>query len=290
MIRAVILDVDGIIVGERIGYNSPDPHPDVVTRLRMIRTAGIPVVLCTGKPQYSVSSIIGGAALDNPHIAVSGSVITESAGTRIIKSWVMERGLVSDVTAVCLEHGVYTELYAADRYYIQSSQISETTRLHTHILKRPPETVKDLLAVARTADIIRVMPIADNGRETERVKELLEPFAGRVSTAWGLHPVANPRQFCGVTSPGVSKKLAATVVLDTLGIPAGDCLSVGDSTRDWSYMEESGYVATLSNGQEPLKGLVGSRGSRGFVGGHVDENGILSVFDHFRLPDSRPSP
>ena len=35
-IQALILDVDGVIVGEKIGFNSPHPHPDVVSALKEI--------------------------------------------------------------------------------------------------------------------------------------------------------------------------------------------------------------------------------------------------------------
>ena len=33
-IKAIILDVDGVIVGEKIGFNSPNPHPDVIEKLK----------------------------------------------------------------------------------------------------------------------------------------------------------------------------------------------------------------------------------------------------------------
>lgn len=49
-------------------------------------------------------------------------------------------------------------------------------------------------------------------------------------------------------------------------------------------MELCGYAATLENGQDPLKELVRGKGNSGFTGGHVDANGIISIFDHFGLP------
>ncbi len=45
MIKAIILDVDGVIIGEKIGYNSPHPHPDVVTALKKVREKGIAICL-----------------------------------------------------------------------------------------------------------------------------------------------------------------------------------------------------------------------------------------------------
>ena len=34
MIKAIILDVDGVIIGEKIDKKTPHPHPDVVAALK----------------------------------------------------------------------------------------------------------------------------------------------------------------------------------------------------------------------------------------------------------------
>ena len=38
-IQTLVLDVDGVIVGEKNGYNSPYPHPDVMKKMKEIRMA-----------------------------------------------------------------------------------------------------------------------------------------------------------------------------------------------------------------------------------------------------------
>ena len=80
---------------------------------------------------------------------------------------------------------------------------------------------------------------------------------------------------------GISKKQATLNVLSHLNIDPIDVLSVGDSTSDWKFMELCGFVATLENGQDPLKKLVNDK--KGFIGGHVDQNGLLEILDHFTL-------
>ncbi len=51
MINAIILDIDGVIVGEKIGFNSPNPHPDVLKALPNVREKDIPIILCSAKLQ-----------------------------------------------------------------------------------------------------------------------------------------------------------------------------------------------------------------------------------------------
>ena len=60
-------------------------------------------------------------------------------------------------------------------------------------------------------------------------------------------------------------------------------LGVGDSTSDWQFIEPCGYAGAMENASKELKQLIKSKGKQSFVGKSVDENGILDVFDYFRL-------
>ncbi len=64
-IQGIILDVDGVIVGEKIGFNSPNPHIDVISKLKELRNKGISISLCTAKPHFSIGTIIKDAGLNN---------------------------------------------------------------------------------------------------------------------------------------------------------------------------------------------------------------------------------
>ena len=84
-IKGIILDVDGVIVGEKIGFNSPNPHDDVINKLKQLRNEGISISLCTAKPHFSIGEIIKNAGLDNYHIADGGSVIINPINNTIVK-------------------------------------------------------------------------------------------------------------------------------------------------------------------------------------------------------------
>ncbi|WKZ25257.1 MAG: HAD hydrolase family protein [bacterium] len=61
-------------------------------------------------------------------------------------------------------------------------------------------------------------------------------------------------------------------------------LGVGDSTRDWKFIELCKFVSAMGNSQEELKKLVLSKGSNNsYIAPSVDENGIIDVFKHFSL-------
>ncbi len=48
MVKLIITDVDGVIVGHKVGVNFPYPSQKVIEALKEVKLS-IPVVLCTGK-------------------------------------------------------------------------------------------------------------------------------------------------------------------------------------------------------------------------------------------------
>lgn len=284
MIKALLLDIDGVLVGEKIGYNTPNPHTDVIHHLKTISSAGIPVVLCTAKPHYSIKSIVESANLANPHITFAGGIVIDTIKNTVIESHPIPASLANSVLSACLAGGFYMELYTKDAYYVLHQQVSDLTRVHTHILQQEPVLVDSLEAIAEKNEIYKILPIVPDESGIPKVTEVLAPFTDSIETTWSIHPIANPHQFCNIAPKNVSKRQATLNVLSHLGINPRDTLSVGDSASDWKFMELTGLTATLENGQDPLKKLVTERGSSGFIGGHVDENGIIGIFDHFGLP------
>ena len=285
MIRALILDIDGVLVGEKIGYNSPNPHTDVISAIQKIHSNTLPVTFCTGKPHYAIGQLIEDCGLQNPHITDGGALIMDPVSQKIIKKHVMSADLVDQLIEVFTQANIYTELYTPSGYIIQKNQFRENlTPVHTHILQTPPLIVESLRNEAQKQEIIKVMPVAKNNKEKETLIHLFEPFQARAVLSLGVHPIANPHQFGLITAHGVSKKQSAVDAMHALGIDMKNCLGVGDSTSDWQFMEHTGFAATLGNGTTELKNLVGTKGSTGFVTDKsVDENGILAIFDHFSL-------
>lgn len=283
MIKGIILDVDGVIVGEKVGYNSPYPHPDVIARLKSIEEKGITISLCTARPHYSVGKIIKDAGLKNMHITDGGAVITDPIEDVVLKAHIIPKDLVKQIVDSCLKAGIYVEMYTPNDYIIQASQAGEITKKHMHIMQKEPGKVASLIDEVDEQDVVKVMPITPNEDRTA-VEEIFKPFEDKLTLSWGIHPYALPHQFGIITAKGISKRQAASEIADHSGISMDELLGVGDNTNDWQFMEQCGYVATLENGSEAIKGYVSSRSDNSFISNKsVDENGVLDIFDHFGL-------
>jgi hydroxymethylpyrimidine pyrophosphatase-like HAD family hydrolase len=66
-------------------------------------------------------------------------------------------------------------------------------------------------------------------------------------------------------------------------IKSQEMLGVGDSLTDWDFIGICGYAGAMGNAVDDLKTLVMSKGKNGYVGKHVNENGILDIFKYFEL-------
>jgi len=284
MIKAIILDVDGVIVGEKIGFNSPYPHPDVINRLKKIRQKGISISLCTAKPHYSIQKIIDDAGLNNLHITNGGGVVIDPIDNLILKKHVINKEQCKKVIKQYLDNAVYTEFYSVNEYFIQESQKSELTKTHIHILQRDPHVVSSLIDEVQKQDIVKIMPIAKNEDDKKCLTELFEPFKNDLTLSWGIHPIALPHLFGIITAKGISKKQAALEIANSIGVKPEEMLGVGDSSSDWQFIESCGYGGAIGNASDELKKLVCSKGKeKSFVGKSVDENGILDIFNYFSV-------
>lgn len=282
-IKGIILDVDGVIVGEKIGFNSPNPHDDVINKLKQLRNEGIPISLCTAKPHFSIGEIIKNAGLDNYHIADGGSVIINPINNAIVKKHILDKEIVKKTLEIYIRNNVYTEIYTVDNYFIQKSQECDITPKHRHILQENPVLLDDIVEESVKYDVTKIMPIALDEEDQVRVAKMFEEMNTGVTLSWGIHPVANPLKFGIITAPGISKKQGAIEISKNMNIPLENILAVGDSTSDWQFIELCGYGAAIANASDKLKELVKTKENNHYYVGNktVDENGIIEILEFF---------
>ena len=282
-IKGIILDVDGVIVGEKIEFNSPYPHPDVIQTLKSLREKGIIISLCTAKPHYSIQKIITDAGLNNLHITNGGGVIIDPIHKVVLKKHVINKEDSIKIIEVYLKNNVYTEFYTVDDYFIQSNQASTITKIHMHILQRDPKIVASLIDEARKQEIVKIMPIAKDESDKQRLIQIFKLLENMATLSWGIHPIALPYLFAIITEKDISKKQAAMEIASEYSITPQELLGIGDSASDWQFIQSCGYAGAMGNSSNELKEKVLSKGDHGYIGKSVDKNGVIDIFKHFSV-------
>ncbi|MCI8285839.1 MAG: HAD hydrolase family protein [Firmicutes bacterium] len=281
MKKAIILDVDGVIIGEKKGVNTPHPHTDVMAKMKEVRASGVPVVLCTAKPAFAIEYEIKEACLDNPHIADGGGLLVDNTG-KVYEKYTLETGLAKEVIQTLFSKKVYTEVYTADDYIIQADQEGDITDKHAFVLQRRPQVVESLLDFCDTHEISKIMQVVADESWKPFGDEVFSPFKERSTMVWAVHPPILPLQFGIITALGISKPQGVINIAKILDIPLENILAVGDSTSDWKFMSLCGFAGVMENGTNELKELAKSKGEGQYIiGGHVDKNGILGILDWY---------
>lgn len=283
-IQAIVLDVDGVIIGEKIGFNSPSPHIEVIDAMRYIQNSGIPIILCTAKPSFAIQKIVKDANLDNLHITDGGGVVIDPLRGVILSKHLIPPNIAKVIVEALLSANVYTEIYTTSEYIIDHSQSGEFTAKHKLVLQSSPREVESLINELQKVEVVKIMPIAKDLGDKIVVDQLLHQFLPSVVVSWGVHPVILPLQFGIVTAPGISKAIALSEILKKLKINLENVMGVGDSASDWQFIQSCGFAVAMGNAHEELKSLVSSRGSeRSFIAPSVEVNGIIDTFKHFHL-------
>lgn len=282
-IKAIVLDVDGVIVGDKAGYNAPYPPAAVIDNLKQIRKSGIYIILCSAKPYYSVKKIVDDAHLNNIQTALAGGLLIDSTNNKVIKKHVIENNAAIELVKIFLEKNIYTEIYTNDNYYIQKSQQDNLTKLRNDTLLFKPIIVDNLVDQITRSEIIKIIPIARNYDGKKIIEEIFLNFNNKLMMGWGTQPTIKDHYFGNTTAYGVSKKQSVLEIVNLYGITAKEVLGVGDNLTDWDFIGICGYAGAMGNATQELKKLIQSKGKNGYVGKSVNENGVLDIFEYFGL-------
>ena len=284
MIKAVILDVDGVLIGEKNGFNFPKPHPDVIQALKAVEGKGVKISLCTARPHVALDKIIIEAGLNNIHITDGGGVVLNPVTGKVVKQHSIDPAAAVKLVEMLVAANIYVEIYTVDDYFVQKNQQGKLTDIHEKVLQRKPVLVDSIVEKTKSSKVVKMMlPVIPETQKAE-VEKICQDFLDNIILSWGIHPIALPVEFAIITAVGVSKASGAREVAENSGVSFDQMLGVGDSGSDWQFINLTKYGAAVGNATNQLKELVTSKGEEfGYIGSSVDENGIIDIFRHFQL-------
>lgn len=283
MIQAIVLDVDGVIVGTKQGENYPMPSTKISKILKKIHDDGVPVAFCSAKSSFAITETIKHVDLDNIHIADGGAVLYNPIRSSIIFEKKLDKEEIRSLLEIAKKYQSHVFLFSPTTYYSLESSHLEFISKHSELLGRSPEFVADFEKVISQNDIVKMLVFVFDEENKNNLDAEMKNTLIKISYAWGTAPILAPAIALVVTQSGVSKRSGVEELAHRMNISLQDILAVGDNIQDWDFIEICGYKGTLANASEELKNKFNLNDPHQFMGSHVDEDGLIDVLKHFKL-------
>lgn len=282
MIKAIILDIDGVIVGSKKGVNFPHPSTKVRKALKKIHDSGIPVSFITAKPTFSAAANIKAVGIDNPHIADNGGTLFNPIKNQIIHSTPIPKKDILKLLSA-LPKQTYVNLFSIREYYLQKNLKNNFTSRYAKIVEGMPKLITDLKKVAEKEDIPKINIVAFDDKEKGLLNAIVKKLHGNFSFRWTTHPFISPLRVMVMSAKKASKTSGLEMLAKNLGIPMKNFLGVGDTLSDWDFIKVCGYRAAMANGDNELKAKIKTSNPNQTIRGDVNKDGIIDIFKYFGL-------
>jgi hydroxymethylpyrimidine pyrophosphatase-like HAD family hydrolase len=299
MIKAIILDIDGVIVGSKKGVNFPLPAKEVLAKLKAFNRAshitwdvarerhpGIRVCLCSAKAYFGFNRIVELADLAGPHIADAGAIVFDYEKKMVIENHYFKEANAFKLIKEILKNDNYLEIYDLENYSVlrrHREKYKNYYKTHSKILQTKANFLDNVEDYKDFSRITKIVAIIYGKQEKDRIKEIYQDFKDDLELKFTVHPSLKKGEFCVFTKKGISKSQGIKTIQKNLAIPFDNFLGVGDTIGDWDFIKHCKYKATLENGTSEIKNKILTQKENRFIAKGVNENGILEIFKYFGL-------
>ena len=248
MIRAVILDLDGTLIGRDEAVT-----PRVARAVSLVRERA-PVVIASGREAANVVRYARRLGLSSPQISDGGAVILDPGSGRFLWTAPLPPDLGLELVR---------SLHSAGTVFIATL----------------PEGAAHSPATVAGRQVIRVSALDLDEAGAGRLLAQLEAWPGL--NAVKVFLPYNGLWAVDVTASGVDKAAAASILAGMMGIEVSQAAAAGDSFNDLTLLQSCGLSVAMGGAPQELKDAAD------YVAPTVEEDGLAVALEDFVLPRLR---
>lgn len=241
MIRLISLDLDGTLLDP-----SGAVTPAAKAAIAKARSAGVRVVLNTGRPIPEAFWFAREAGCDSLVCALGGGALADSATGQVIRRWDIPEPSGRHALELCLNKEIELMIFAGDQ--ILMDPFSKRSLLKTY----PFPAFHDNAVV--TEDPVAYME--EHNLPLTKIHGDQNP--GRYPLAElaalpGLQLTSSNDHDFELVAKGVDKGRALALLSMMYGVPLCDCAGVGDSDNDLAMLQAVGTPIAMGNAAPAVK-------------------------------------
>nr|WP_245249557.1 Cof-type HAD-IIB family hydrolase [Vagococcus allomyrinae] len=267
VIRLVALDLDGTVLNSQ-----GEISQNTVKAIDSLIRKGIKIVICTGRPAYSLRPILTRLNLvDDETLLVSfnGALVSYPYQQEIIFEEFFSPLEIADLISICTENDIPYHLQTNDGMYTLTKEIHPATFYDSQL--NETEVKKCTLADLKKINVYKLMLVGTTAELSDNVKRLP---ATVFADYQGMRSLAC---FFDILPKRANKGQGLKRAADKLRIPASDILAIGDNENDLSMFEFAGQSVAMGNAATNIQEAAD------FITSGNDAEGVVTALKHFNL-------
>ena len=245
-IKLVAVDIDGTLLTDK-----GEITREVYKAVQEAKTAGVKVVIATGRPIAGVAKLLDQLQLreaDNYVVTFNGALVQETAsGKDLIKDTLtyedyldiefLSRKLGVHMHAITKE-GIFTANRNIGKYTVHESQL-----VNMPIFYRTPDEMKG-------KEIVKTMFIDEPAFLDQVIQEIPAEFYERFTI------VKSAPFYLEILQKTANKGSAIIHLAEKLGLSKDQIMAIGDQENDRAMLEVVGHPVVMENGNDQLKKIA----------------------------------
>ena len=241
-------------------------RPRTRAALEAARTAGLRVIVVTGRMFRSVRPYLAAAGIDDPVVCYQGAVVADPVSGAFLRHEPIPLALAREAIAALEDKRFHVNCYVGDELYVaevtpEAEQYASFQKLSIH----PVGPLLDWLEEPPT----KLVTIGDPNALDALEVELKDRFDGRLYISKSL-PF-----FLEFASPEVTKASGLAFVAERLGFGPSDTVAFGDGENDIELLDWAAYGVAVANAHEAVLAVAD------FVCPPASDEGVAQVIEAY---------
>ena len=235
-IKLVVTDIDGTIM-----KINEDLEPQTIETFAQLKTAGIKVVIATGRMYKAAKNIVQTLELDTPLICYQGAMIQDEE--KIYFKQPVKKDVASKIIDDLRSYNVHINLYIRDRLIVESDDkyIKEYAGDRTILYEVVPDIKAEL------GDATKLLAIDEDADKVTQIRdEMKQKYPN-------LNIVKSTDFYCEFVNKNADKGIAIRFLADMWGIKREEILAIGDQDNDIEMIKTAGIGVAMGNGSPGIK-------------------------------------